>query len=95
MSNITELRPTRRVTVTKHQVTFDLIPLRVIEDLFHAAIAVGWAADEDGYTAVDEETQERLASLQKAVSAASQFTTPVVCEVDEPIGSGARPEETL
>lgn len=85
MSNVTQLRPTRRVTVTAHQVTFDLVPRDVLEEVFHTAIAVAWAADEGAYSAEHHEADERLESLQRAVSAASQFTVPVQHEVDEPI----------
>lgn len=90
MSNITLLRPTRRVTTTVHQVTFDLVPRNLLEEVFHAAIAVGWAADEGAYDddcgdADKAEAAERMATLQKAVNAASQFTVPVQREVDEPI----------
>lgn len=85
MSNVTPLRPTRRVTVTAHQVTFDLVPRNVLEEVFHTAIAVAWAADDGAYTAEHQDADERLEALQKAVSAASQFTVPVEREVDEPI----------
>ncbi|KEH14050.1 hypothetical protein GY15_08935 [Delftia sp. 670] len=85
MSNVTQLRPTRRVTITAHQVTFDLVPRDVLEEVFHTAIAVAWAADEEAYSAEHHEADERLESLQRAVNAASQFTVPVQREVDEPI----------
>jgi hypothetical protein len=85
MSNITQLRPTKRVTITAHRVTFDLVPRSVLEQVFHAAIAVAWAADEGVYSAGHPEAGERLESLQRAASAASQFTVPVQHEVDEPI----------
>ncbi|MFC4927859.1 hypothetical protein [Delftia deserti] len=85
MSNISQLHPTKRVTITAHRVAFDLVPRDVLEQVFHAAIAVAWAADEEAYVAEDCEANERLESLQKAVSAASQYTVPVEHEVDEPI----------
>lgn len=90
MSNIVQIHPTRRVTVTAHQVTFDLVPRNVLEEVFHTAIAVAWAADEGAYDADSSdadkaEAAERMEALQKAVSAASQFTVPVQREVNEPI----------
>lgn len=85
MSNITPIYPTRRVRAVVHQVTFDLVPRSVVERLFHAAIAVGWAADDGAYSAADHEALASLDALQKAVDAASQFTVPVEQEVDEPI----------
>lgn len=85
MSNVVAMLPTRRVTVTAHRVTFDLVPRAVLEQVFHTAIAVAWAADEGAYIAEHGEADDRLADLQKAVSEASQFTVPVQHEVDEPI----------
>lgn len=83
----TQLQPTQRVTITAHQVTFDLVPRNVLEEVFNAAIGVAWAADDGAYKAEDQEAGERMEYLQKAVSAASQFTVPVQREVEEPITS--------
>lgn len=85
MSNIVPIKPTRRVTITAHRVTFDIVPRAVMEQLFHTAIAVGWAAGDGAYKAEHQEADERLDALQEAVNAASQFTVPVQHEVDEPI----------
>ena len=85
MSNVVPIIPARKVVITAHQVTFELVPPAVVEELFHAAIAVGWAADEGAYDSPDADALARLEYLQKAVSAASQYTVPVEREVDEPI----------
>lgn len=85
MSNITQNHPTRRVTIAAHRVMFDLVPRSVLEEVFHTAIAVAWAADDGAYKAEHQEADERLDALQKAVSSASQYTVPVQHEVDEPI----------
>lgn len=85
MSNIAQIRPTRRVTVTAHRVTFELVPKEVVEKLFHAAIAVGWAAGDGEYTSENQEAQDRLEHLMKVVGDASQYTVPVEHEVEEPI----------
>lgn len=86
MNNVPPIRKTRRVTVTAHRVAFDMVPRHVVEELFHAAIAVGWAADDDAYFASDNEYRARLKALQAVVGEASQYTTPIEHEVDEPIG---------
>jgi hypothetical protein len=83
-SNVIPLRPTRRVVGIAHQVTFELVPRAVVEELFHAAIAVGWAADDDSYSSSDPEAADRLAILRKAVGAASQYTVPVEHEYEVP-----------
>ncbi|GAB2531204.1 hypothetical protein [Simplicispira piscis] len=88
MSNITHLRQTRRVTIPAHRVTFDLVPRAVVEELFFAAVAVGFAADEGAYSAHDANAQERLDGLHAAATKAAQYTVPVEIEVDEPIHSG-------
>lgn len=90
MKNVTPLRKTRRVRITAHRVTFDLVPRNIIEEVFHAAIAVGWAASDGAFDSDSNdydraEAAERIATLQKAVSAASQYTVPVHIEVDEPV----------
>ncbi|MDR0216202.1 MAG: hypothetical protein LBJ15_19705 [Comamonas sp.] len=85
MSNITPIRKTRRAVITAHQVTFELVPQAVIEDLFYAAIAVGWSAGDGAYTADGQDASDRLASLRSAVSAASQYTVPVEREINEPV----------
>lgn len=85
MSNIAPIEPTRHVTITAHQVTFDLVPRNILEEVFYAAIGVAWAADDGAYRAEDQEADGRMQYLQKAVSAASQFTVPVQREVEEPI----------
>lgn len=87
MSNITPIHPTRRAVITAHQVTFELVPRAIIEDLFYAAIAVGWSADDGAYTAGSQDAGDRLASLQSAVSAASQYTVPVEREINEPVSA--------
>ncbi|MGB3069788.1 MAG: hypothetical protein WBC18_14635 [Ottowia sp.] len=94
MSNIVPIRPTRRVTITAHRVMYELVPPAILEQLFHAAIAVGWAAGDGAYSADNPDAQERLEDLERAVSAASQYTVPVEHEVDEPIfppGSRGKP----
>lgn len=88
MSNIVQIRPTRRATITAQLVCFDLVPRDVLENVFHAAIAVAWADGDGAYSTEDAEGHERMQSLQKAVSAASQYTVPVQREVDEPIKQG-------
>lgn len=85
MSKVVQIRPTRRVTITAHQVAMDLVPRTAIEELFNAAIAVGWAADDEAYNARDDESAERLAALIVAVNKASQYTVTVERELDEPI----------
>lgn len=85
MSNIVQLRPTRRVVSIAHRVTFDLVPRAVVEELFNAAIVVGWAAENEAYSCVDREAAELMAALQKAVGAASQYTVPVEHEFEEPV----------
>lgn len=85
MSNVTPIRQTRRVNVTVHRVTFDLVPRAVVEELFYAAISVAWAAGDGEFTSDDAEAMDRMEALQKAVSAASQYAVPVEREVEEPI----------
>lgn len=87
MSNVIPLHPTRRVSITAHRITFDLVPRDVMERLFNAAIAMGFASGDDMSTYVtgDEHADACLAELLGAVSAASQYTVPVQIEVDEPI----------
>lgn len=88
MSNIVPIKPTRQVTITAHRVTFDLVPRNVMEQLFHTAIAVGWALDNGDismHTEHPDAHEHLLVDLQKAVSVASQYTVPVEIEVDEPV----------
>jgi hypothetical protein len=85
MSDIVNIKKTRRVVTTTHRVTFELVPRDVMEELFHSAIAVGWAADEDAYSARDGQSAERLSSLMRAVGKASQYTVPEERVVDEPV----------
>lgn len=85
MSNITPLRPTRRVTVIAHRVTFELVPKEVVEKLFHAAIAVGLAAGDGEYTSDSQDALDRLDHLMTVFDEAFQYTVPVEREVDEPI----------
>lgn len=82
--NVIPLRPTRRVVGIAHQVTFELVPRAVVEELFYAAIAVGWADDDGAYSSSDPEAADRLAILRKAVGAASQYTAPVAFEYEGP-----------
>ena len=87
MSNVTPLWPTRKVMMTVHQVTFDLVPREVVERVFHAAIAVAWASSDGEYTPAAQDAADRLNELEKAVNAASQYTVQVEREVDEPISN--------
>lgn len=86
MSNIVTLHPTRKVMTTVHRVQFELVPRAVMEDLFYAAISVGWSADDGEISATPIDVQSdagaRLEALQKAVGDASQFTTPVEREME-------------
>lgn len=84
MSNIVTTHQPRQEVIPAHQVAFDLVPRAVIEDLFNAAISVGWAADNECYSARSQEARDLLGALQKAVCAASQYTTPVSIEVNRP-----------
>lgn len=83
MSNITTIHQPRQDAIPAHQVAFDLVPRDVMEDLFNAAISVGWAADNERYSAKNQEARDLLAALQKAVCAASQYTIPVTLEVNK------------
>lgn len=65
MSNIIQLNQTRRVVGVVHRVTFDLVPRAVLEELFYAAIAVGWSADDEAYSSDDKHAAEHLEMLQK------------------------------
>lgn len=85
MSNVIQLRKTRRVMTTAHQVTFDLVPREVLKAVFDAAVPVAWMADDGEFTSADPEAIDRMEALQKAVNAASQYTIPIVREVEEPI----------
>lgn len=77
MSNVIQMRPTNRFVGISHQVTIDLVPRVIVEQLFYAAIAVGWASENEAYSCADLEAEELMTALQKAVSAASQYTVPV------------------
>lgn len=85
MNNVVQLRPTKCVVGIAHQVTFDLVPRAIVEELFNVAISVGWAADNESYISIDSDAAELLSALQKAVSAASQYTVPVRHEYHEPV----------
>lgn len=85
MSNVVQLHKTRRVMVTVHQVTFDLVPREVLKAVFEASIAVAWMADDGEFTSDSPEAIDRMEALQKAVNAASQYTIPIEREVEEPI----------
>ncbi len=87
MNKVVPICKTRKVMTTVHQVTFDLVPRVVMEKLFYAAIAVGWAADDGLYSSDWQDANDSLQELQDAVSAASQYTTSVEREVEEPIGA--------
>lgn len=90
MSNIAQIRPTRRVAVTAHRVTFELVPKEIVEKLFHAAIAVGWADGDGEYTSDSQDALDHLEHLMKVVGEASQYTVPVEREVEEPIQGAQR-----
>lgn len=77
MSAVVQLRPTRRVAVTAQRIVFDLVPTKVQEAVFSAAIAAAWAPEEHA--------EDCMEGLRLAVSQASQFTVPVKRVMDEPI----------
>lgn len=77
MSNVVQLPTPKQYSGIAHRVVFDMVPRAIVEKLFHAAIAVGWAADEDEYRSENAEAVERMKALMDAVSAASEFTVPV------------------
>jgi len=85
MSNVVQLRKTRRVMGTFHQVTFDLVPREVLKAVFEAAIPVAWMADDGEFTADNPEAIDHMEALQKAVNAAAMYTVPIEREVEEPI----------
>ena len=54
-----------------HRVTFNLVPIGIIEEIFDASLAVAWRAG-DGLKIKDQ-----LIVLERAVTKATQYTVPV------------------
>ena len=88
MTNVIQLRPTVRRTIEVHQVTIELMPRVVQEKLMEAAIMVGFLLGNGECELAADASQDAIdifAELEKAVNAASQYTTPCKREVDEPL----------
>lgn len=85
MSNVIELRKKKEYHGIAHRVTFEKIPQDVLETIFYAAIAVGWAAGEGEYESETAEAGVKMNELITAVNEASRYAIPVDFKTGEPV----------
>lgn len=74
---MSDIKTTEQHSRIVHRVIFDRVPLDVVENLFYAAIAVGWSADEDLYSCKNGVSLERLHELVSEVHKATESAIPV------------------